>query len=130
MEDDPRPEPERPRFLLPPGCKDLIDTLRLAERRPGAGAASFPGGVSTEVSGSGSAIFHFNSDTFPTIAVPETITVSDLAAALDQNPLRVIESLTKLGLFVTPASKIEFDFAFAICAFAGKVAIKMDPPAG
>jgi len=35
-EDTPDPDSEKPRFLLPEGCKDLIDALRVQQQKAGS----------------------------------------------------------------------------------------------
>ncbi|MEP6667991.1 MAG: hypothetical protein ABJF10_02495 [Chthoniobacter sp.] len=93
-EDDPQPEPEKPRFLLPDGCKDLIDVLRQREKQP------------------------------PSVTIPDPITVRELAATLHLKPFQLIGSLMELNVFATINAPLQFGVAAKLCARYGVVAVK------
>jgi len=99
-EDDPQ-EPEKPRFLLPDGCKDLVDALRLQGKQ--AAPYLLPSGA---------------------MVIPDPVIVRDLAAALRVKPFELIGSLMELNVFVSINSSIRFATAAAVCARYGVVAQK------
>ena len=71
-EDHPQPESEKPRFLLPDGCKDLIDALRLQQQIDETDSFYDTPPTSTNLP-------------LPiSVALPDLVIVSDLASALRQ----------------------------------------------
>jgi len=135
-EDDPPPEPEKPRFLLPDGCKDLIDALRLREKpepppeppAPLAKAASvdsspplvgevLPPGVVGLAAGS-------PKNLPASVTLSDPVTVRELAAALHLQPFHVIGSLMELNIFASVGSPLPFGTAAELCARFGVVASK------
>jgi hypothetical protein len=99
-EDDPE-EPEKPRFLLPDGCKDLVDALRLQEKQ--SVPYLLPCGA---------------------IVISDAVTVRDLASVLCVKPFELIGSLMDLNVFASINSSIRFATAAAVCARYGVVAQK------
>ena len=71
-------------YLLPEGCSDLIDVMKLkASAEPAAQGISWsasPLPIASE------------------ITVPEQMTVAELAAALNQKPFRIIGDLIQSGV--------------------------------
>jgi hypothetical protein len=111
-DDTPLPEPEKPRFLLPEGCKDLIDVLRLqqraAEEEPmDRASADMPQPLPASV------------------ALPDPVVVRDLARALRLRPFQVISRLMELGVFASINGKLDFKTASALCARLGIIATKL-----
>jgi hypothetical protein len=97
-EDDPQ-EPEKPRFLLPDGCKDLVDALRLQEKQ--AAPYMLPSGA---------------------IVIPDPVIVRELAWVLRVKPFELIGALMELNVFASINSSIPFATAAAVCARYGIVA--------
>lgn len=113
-EDDPQPEPEKPRFLLPDGCKDLIDVLRLQLKRQVGAWPSQPAAVSSP--GSSAKVRP------PMVILPDPVTVRDLATALHLKPFQVIGFLLDFNIFSTINGSIKFSIARIVCARYGVLA--------
>ena len=113
-EDMPQPEPEKPRFLLPDGCKDLIDALRLQRQIDGA-ESSQDGPSSTQLP-----------QLLPTsVALPDPVVVRDLASALHLKPYQVIGSLMQFNVFASFNTELDFDTASKLCSYYGVAATKV-----
>ena len=112
MTQDDTPPEEKPRYLLPDGCKDLIDALRPErESEPAdpvdtAAPTSPPRAAPLPAS----------------ITISDPVLVRDLAAALHMKPFEIIRALMKHDIFAHQHSEIEFTQAFSICADLGVVA--------
>ena len=82
-------------YLLPEGCSDLIDVMKLkASAEPAAQGISWsvsPLPIASE------------------ITVPEQMTVAELAAALNQKPFRIIGDLIQSGVFATLNQVLDFE---------------------
>ena len=100
-------------YLLPEGCKDLIDALNLKkaaeEYRPYPGASAHPSVVRE-------------------ITVPEQMTVQELAAVLNQQPFRIIADLMGFGMFATSTQEIPFEAITKVMLKYGYAAKRADPP--
>lgn len=91
-------------YLLPAGCKDLIDVLRLQEKREAKLQAWLP---------------ESSDQLAPWILPPvkgelqlsDPIMVEQLAAQLHQKPFKVIAELMQLGVFATAKQAITFEAA-------------------
>lgn len=104
---------EKPRYLLPEGCKDLIDVLRrLRARRERRGPTGF----------------FFDESIAPIVDVPKTLTnltlpgaipVRHLAFLLGQKPFQIIGLLMQMNIFATIHQEIDFATAADICAAFG-----------
>jgi hypothetical protein len=112
MTQDDTPPEEKPRYLLPDGCKDLADALRLereSELAPAPDDAATPPSASTEP--------------LPvSITIPDPVLVRDLAAALHMKPYEIVRELMQRNTFVTQHTEIEFAKAFSLCSDLGVVA--------
>ena len=115
MDSDPsEPEPEKPRFLLPDGCKDLIDVLRrqgqLTEPSALWGAALAQAA-------------HPPPQNLPaSVKLPERILVYHLAMQLGLEPYHIIGVLMEQGVFATMNHELDFAMACKVCAQFGVVA--------
>lgn len=109
---DCQPE-EKPRYLLPEGCKDIIDALRLQQRgspsehsleecAPALGADSEPRP--------------------PDITLTDPVRVADLASALRIKPHLVIGALMHFNVFATLQTQIQFSTARELCRLYGVAA--------
>lgn len=96
---------EKPRYLLPEGCQDLNDVIRLQE--------------------SGSARKNDGSVPASESALPVCLTISDfvtvgaLAHLLQVKPYRLICALIKFKTFACATSVISFATAAKVCAYYG-----------
>ena len=84
-------------YLLPEGCKDLIDVIRLhATQEP---QAAFHAG--------------YSSNPTPTlkgdILLPEKTTVGELSAMLRQKPFKIIADAMELGVFANVNQNLDFE---------------------
>ncbi len=127
MEEDLNPF-EKPRFLLPQGCKDLYDVLRLDREQPRGDVEKL--------------IFDFNlddlapatdtdtdtdagSETDPTTATPASIilpnpvSVRELAALLHLPPFVIVSDLMSFDIFISLGDTVEFPVARTLCAQHG-----------
>ena len=98
-------------YLLPKGCKDLIDVINLRPPpaakiwlEPGPALASQPPPGGAE------------------LCVPEPITVAELASLLKQKPYRIIADLMQLGVFATLSQCVGFEVVSKICGKYGYIA--------
>ena len=94
---------------LPPGCKDLIDVLRLQHHCESA-ASPFLWPPTTVIG---------------EIIVPEPTTVAQLAALLDQKPARIIADLMALGVFASASQMVDFETVLKV---AEKYGLKAKRP--
>jgi hypothetical protein len=103
MSDDPlTPEPERPRFLLPAGCKDLIDALR-RQQIPAHAPVTVP----------------LPDGPLPCVVTrPDMIRLRDLAAALRLKPDQ-LAALLRQDISVPPNLILGFATASEICGAYG-----------
>jgi hypothetical protein len=112
--DEPGTSPEeKPRFLLPDGCKDLIDALRL-ERED-----------NHEVAAETSVPLTFETKVPTAVWIREPITVRDLATALAIPPHRVVAALMTLNVFASLTTEIDFTQAAGVCWHYGVIAHKV-----
>jgi len=89
-------------YLLPPGCKDLIDVLKLqapaAPRPPGA-----PPDEPPPLTGE--------------ILISEPASAGDLARLLGEKPFKIIADLMQLGVFASVSQPLTFEIT---CQLARK----------
>lgn len=117
-EDTPEPKPERPRFLLPDGCKDLVDALRLQQQRAEAEGSPDP---------CVSASTHDTPQTLPaSVTLHEPVNVRDLASALHLTPFQVVGALMQFNVFATLDTALDFETAAALCSHYGVAPTKAD----
>ncbi len=100
---------EKPRFLLPEGCKDLNDVLRLQERAAGA----------LNVLKKHASVAATESALPVCITISGLVTVGALAHLLHVKPYRLICTLIKFKTFACLTSVISFDTAAKVCAYYG-----------
>jgi hypothetical protein len=82
-------------FLLPAGCKDLIDVWKF-KPQPRSGRPTIP-------------ILALPPPITGVITIPAQMTVIELAAALAQEPLQFMFDLMDLGVFELPRHQLDFD---------------------
>lgn len=96
---------EKPRYLLPEGCQDLNDVIRLQEQGAGGGAE-----LTTHASVSAPPVC---------ITISDFVTVGALAHLLQVKPYRLICALIKFKTFACATSIISFATAAKVCAYYG-----------
>lgn len=99
---------EKPRFLLPEGCKDLIDAIRLQELNAALAAAMTRQSPTPAQHG------------LPVcVTISEFVRVDELAAMLLLKPFDLIEVLIEFHIFASTTCEISFDTAAKVCAHFG-----------
>jgi translation initiation factor IF-2 len=78
--------------LLPDGCKDIIDALKLQAKETPAPPQPLPPIIGK-------------------VSIADPITVHELAALLKQKPFQIIAQLIGLDVFATAAQEIDFEAA-------------------
>jgi hypothetical protein len=127
---------EKPRYLLPEGCKDLNDVIRLQERAAAAAKApdkhvSMPMEyvISTLAELSGALEKHASapSNELPLcVTIPDPVTVGDLAGLLHLKPYKLISALIEFNVFASLKSEVTFETASMVCAHLGVAVKKAD----
>jgi hypothetical protein len=84
-------------YLLPNGCKDLIDVIRLEEKSKPREPLLWPSSWPQPVLLMGDLFFS------------DATLVSDLAALLGQKPCKIIAELMQLGVFATVRQALNFE---------------------
>jgi hypothetical protein len=134
-------------YLLPPGCKDLIDLLRLEEhkKRISTQLPPLPGlpGIlkgETFVAGTQEIFGPWKlkkkkskepadeSPSVPSIrevVIPDQILVRELAKIAGQKPFKIIADLTEIGIFANVTQKIGFEAASRVLKKYGILAKKV-----
>ena len=98
-------------YLLPKGCKDLIDAIHLQAMPPGKiflKPASFPSKPPPPVKGD--------------LLVPGPTTVGELASLLGQKPFKIIADAMELGIFANVNQPLAFEAIARIARKYGYVA--------
>lgn len=100
---------DKPRYLLPEGCKDLNDVIRRQEEEAASGAT-----LKKHASVSAA------ESTLPVcITISGYVTVAALAHLLHVKPYRLISTLIKFKTFACATSVISFATASKVCAYYG-----------
>ena len=81
-------------YLLPEGCKDLIDVLKLKSKGPAPPKPRAPQQLPPIIG---------------EITVPAWMTVTELAAALAQKPFQIIGDLMEVGIFANVKQQLDFE---------------------
>jgi hypothetical protein len=130
-------------YLLPPGCKDLIDLLRLEEQKKRS-AIQLPTlegllGGETFIASTQEILGPWklkkkkskepqpDSLKFPSIheiAIPDEIPVMELAKIAGQKPFKIVADLMEIGIFANVYQKIGFDAASRVLKKYGILAKK------
>jgi hypothetical protein len=100
-------------YLLPKGCKDLIDVVNLPAQHKTH--AIWPPAKST------SELTPITGE----ILVSEKTTVGELATLLGQQPFRIIADLLELGIFANVTQTVDFEM---MCKVARKYGYKARNP--
>ncbi len=119
-------------FLLPPGCKDIIDALKLKARLLPEGAKHL-----VEVSKLKPQItFKFKPKKMQAaipaplpplmgeLVIPDQTTVTQLAELLGQKPFQILADLMELGVFAAVNHVLEFKVVSDVARKYGYLAIK------
>ena len=86
-------------YLLPPGCKDLIDVQKLEAREKSEGAGMDIKAASVKPS----------PPIVGEVIIPAHTTVLQLASILNQKPFRIIANLMEIGVFANVNQTLDFD---------------------
>lgn len=102
-------------YLLPEGCKDLIDVINLLPARPKPTILlrAVPTGPNEQPSIKRDQV------------VSEPITVGELALLLKQKPFKIIAELMQLGFFATANQCLGFEAVSHIAQKYGYIATKL-----
>lgn len=135
-------ESEKPRYLLPEGCKDLYDVIRqqeLAEERRKqteaisaaleklAGMATKPQTTYEDLSGALKKHWQTTSKELPlSIRVPDPVTVGALADMLHVKAYVVIAALVKFHIFASADDVLPFAKASQVCTYFGVAVTKAE----
>ena len=128
-------------YLLPPGCKDLIDLLKLEEQKKRspfklptlpAGTGFNPGteeflGVwklKKKKPSQPEAVSPPSGTALREITIPDTILVMELAKVAGQKPFKIIADLMQIGIFANVKQKVRFDAASRVLKKYGIIAKK------
>jgi hypothetical protein len=134
-------------YLLPPGCKDLIDLLRLEEQKKRSSLQlpmlqELPGlqGGETFIAGTQEILGAWKlkkkkskepkADSAPSIppvrevVIPDEIGVAELAKIASQKPFKIIADLMEFGVFANVKQKIGFEAASRVLKKYGVIAKK------
>src|SRR5437764_9738213 len=102
-------------YLLPHGCKDLIDVLNLKQKqkleqnlfiKPSKQLAQLPKGYQAMIKPPKPAALP---PVKGEIVIPPVTTVSQLAALLAQKPFQIIADLLEMGVFANVSFLLEFE---------------------
>jgi hypothetical protein len=135
------PEQFQRSYLLPPGCKDLIDVLRLEELQKHAfdqpevvGQAAIHGAESFsqvwKLKEKKSPAGPIPADTpaqpgfFLEVHLPPAVSVNFLASLLGRKPFQIIANLMEFGIFLTANQKVDFEIAAKVLRKYGLLAKK------
>jgi hypothetical protein len=113
-ESEPEPIPEKPRYLLPEGCKDLYDVIQQRKGRAELLAGlPFP-------KGAGKIDLSKLPAGFPaTVQLPGSITVVKLAEAIHVPLLHLLIMLPQWGVDTALSQPLDFSTAKALCFLYG-----------
>jgi hypothetical protein len=110
-------------YLLPPGCKDLSDVLKLKHKHVQSGFFKAPAWISEVSMG-----FEKVPEPLPPVTGQIFITpgtsVMKLAALLGQKPFVIVADLMKLGMFATIDFLLDFKTISKVARMHGFTAIK------
>jgi hypothetical protein len=113
--DESEPISERQRFLLPDGCKDLYDVIK---KRSTPLNFSVPDHLSAQ------------SKTFigipKKVALPDPVTVRQLAEAIHIKPFYLIGALLTFNVFASVNTSLALSSAKRLCALYGVEATRAD----
>lgn len=104
------PEPEKPRFLLPDGCKDLMDVVHLQQMEA----------LTKELRSDMPAKLRKLSPKMPdAVTLPDPVTLHELASALHLKPFVLLQALMQFDIFAAPNTRLPYDRAAALCLLCG-----------
>jgi Translation initiation factor IF-2, N-terminal region. len=132
-------------YLLPPGCKDLIDLLRLEEHKkqlstqlpplpglPGllkgetfvAGTQELLGPWKLKKKKSKESHESLSIPSIREVVIPDEILVKELAKIAGQKPFKIIADLMEIGIFANLMQKVGFEAASRVLKKYGVLAKK------
>ena len=116
-------------YLLPEGCKDLIDVLKRKQKRVHYLFPKLPKQFAQLPKGYGTMIKSLKQPApLPPvkgeITIPAQTTVAQLAALLSQKPFRIVADLMQLGVFASVKQLLGFETISRIARKYGFIAKK------
>jgi len=120
-------------FLLPTGCKDLIDVLKLRPQQRSEPRPVLPPdeldlepqlGKFQPTQPPPKQLFSPLPPIIGEIAVPWQTTVSKLASLLGQKPLQIIADVLQLGFFVSAKDSLTYEIVSSVARKYGFIAIR------
>jgi hypothetical protein len=126
-------------YLLPPGCKDLIDLLRLEEQKKQRPSIQLPYLQSGDMFAGNEEIFgpwklKKPKEPEPSppakerpvrqVTIPDEVFVLELAKIAGQKPFKIIADLMEIGIFANMKQKVRFEAAAHVLKKYGIVAKK------
>ncbi len=109
-------ESDKPRYLLPEGCKDLNDVICLQEHAAANGSALKKDAATPALEPAPPVC----------ITISGLVTVGALAHLLQVKPYRLICTLIKFKTFACATSVISFATASKVCAYYGAAVHKAE----
>jgi len=107
-ESEPEPIPEKQRFLLPDGCKDLYDVIRMQ-------STPLEFSVPDYLSAQTNVLVGFPKN----VTLPDPVTVRQLAEAIHIMPYFIIGALMECNVFASVNTSIALSSAQQLCALYG-----------
>ena len=98
-------------YLLPPGCRDLMDVLKLKTDQVLPVSKHFAGPVPTIIG---------------EIRVGRDTSVKELAVLLKQKPFQIIADMMEIGVFANLNHSVDFDAIAKVARKYGFIATKSD----
>jgi hypothetical protein len=98
-------------YLLPEGCKDLIDVFKLKpkhETKHQSRPTSAPPAPLPPIAGE--------------IIIPQKTSVLDLARLLNQKPFRIVADVMQLGIFAIVKQTLDFEIISSVARKYGFIA--------
>lgn len=114
-------------YLLPKGCKDLSDVLKLKQKQDSAllpYLAQIPSGASADTTLKPWKLSPPLPPVTGEIVIPPHTTVKKLAVLLGRKPFEIIGDLMQIGLFATADFLLDFDTISRIARKYGLTAIR------
>ena len=94
-------------YLLPDGCKDLIDAIKHEPKHPPPQHHVSPPPLPRVIG---------------ELAIPEQTSVMDLARLLSQKPFRIVADLMQFGVFATVKQTLDFESISSVARKYGFIA--------
>ena len=114
-------------YLLPKGCKDLMDVINLQKEKLAARWHMTEGDVEMRLAELEAELQHTSGHVPPItgeILVSATIVVAELARLLCQKPFKIVADLMEVGVFANVKQSVSFEAACKVARKYGYAAKK------